>query len=157
MTPDSFALVLTEVNKTAKAIDAVLISRETEIWYAVRDALAITVGVPFELIHSDMSLVEDLGLDSLGFGELFSRLDEHFMITMRLDRLHDLAVRLANTSEDGRLTTEALSALRLLLADFTHGRSLEGSLVSDIPDFLTAGALKRLIAWELADSRRKGC
>lgn len=134
------------------AIDVHAVNR---LWYAKRDSwwqvvqstLAEVRHIPPEAVFEHLSLVEDLGIDSLDFLELGLKLEQRCRATLRLDYTQWL--RAAGYNTDDGMTIEVRNGLLELLPDLNRNQVTTLNNIDDITELLKAGTLVRLLCIDL--------
>jgi acyl carrier protein len=129
-----------------------------EIHVRVTKVLVQSLGVEEDDVRPSATLQGDLGAESIDFLDIMFRLEREFRIKIERDELFPDPISRDDEAfvQDGRLTDEGLTALRLRLpyADF---RDLEfDRQLNRIDDLFTVELLTSFIAWKLHGSGEAG-
>src|SRR5579883_1054045 len=121
----------------------------------VTTVLVQTLGVDEEDVTPAVSLLGDLGAESIDLLDIVFRLEREFSITIPRGELFIEPDSLGdeNYARDGRVTTEGLDALRARMpyADLS-GLERDRSL-NNVTDLFTVDLLVRYVAWKLENGR----
>jgi acyl carrier protein len=129
-----------------------------EIDAKVKKVLVQALGVEEDDVTPSATLQGDLGAESIDFLDIVFRLEREFAIKIERNDLFPDAIFPDDPAfvQDGRLTDEGLTALRLRMpyADF---RNLEfDRRLSRINDLFTVDLLSSYIMWKLGGSGASG-
>ncbi len=142
----------TQVQKIRDSVDAVLKTRQDEIFQAVRKCAADVLAVDAGKITKDASLIDDLGAESLDFLDLVFQLETEYNVKIPRDGIRVAAQEgLADGFEQGGvLTNEALERLRILMPEVDAARIAPGLRTHQLANLFTVETFVRLVAWRLA-------
>jgi len=113
---------------------------EAAVLDEVKKAVAATLSIDVERIESSNSLMKDLGAESLDFLDLNYRLERAFGIKMArhliVEHIEDLFGEGAALEENGKLTDQAVTLLKIRLGDDVPGLH-SGMDIDEVPQLLT--------------------
>jgi len=127
---------------------------EHEILERMKPLLVEVLGVAPEKIRPESVLVSELGAESIDLLDLSFRLEETFDVRIEANEIErETRRRLPGGvyEKDGRLTAEALAAIREAVPELDAGKLTEGLRKMDLPSLLTVQFFVRLVARKLAE------
>ena len=127
---------------------------EHEILERMKPLLVEVLGVAPEKIRPESVLVSELGAESIDLLDLSFRLEETFDVRIEANEIErETRRRLPGGvyEKDGRLTAEALAAIREAVPELVAGKLTEGLRKMDLPSLLTVQFFVRLVARKLAE------
>ena len=118
----------------------------------VRAIVAEALFVSPEDVQPDMSLMRDLGAESIDFLDILFRLEKEFGVSLTKNDIERRAKGSLADSEfaiDGRLTVEALSRLATIMPEVDREALRPGLQVRDIPSLFNVKTFARLVEQQL--------
>ena len=142
-----------DIHEIRHKIDTILATRYEELSSLVVRCVADVLKVTAADVKPHLSLVADLGLESLDYIELTFRLERACNIDLsRDDILNAVRMGLPNRGErDGWLAPDALERLLLLMPDLATSRRVDNIKAAGIEELFTVETYIRLVAWKLAE------
>ena len=108
---------------------------ETEIFQKVQECLSGALGIESDEIHSDSSLVRDLGAESIDFIDIIFRLEKAFDLKIPSGELFPASLLNENgLVQEGRLTPEGLKVLRIKMPYLDLGEFKKDPQVSKLAE-----------------------
>ena len=129
---------------------------EHEILERMTPLLVEVLGVAPEKIRPESVLVADLGAESIDLLDLSFRLEEAFEVRLEANEIErEVRGRLPGGvyEKDGRLTAEALAAIRAGWPELDGSQLTLGLRKMDLPALLTVRFFVRLVARKLAEKK----
>ena len=143
-----------QVHQVRDRIDHLLVTKRDELCEHVRNTVAEVLAIDPGKVTPGLSLIDDLGAESIDFLDLVFRLETEYGVKIPRDGIRLVAQDgLAGGFErSGVLTAEALERLRVLMPEVPAERLAPGLRSNEIPNLFTVETFVRLVAWRLAET-----
>jgi acyl carrier protein len=141
------------VREIRDRVDRLLATRHDEVYGKVRECIAESLGIDAARVAPHVSLVDELGAESLDFLDLVFRLETEYRVKIPRDGIlvtarEGLAGRF---DRGGVLSSDALERLRVLMPEVQRDRFAPGLRIHEVPNLFTPETFVRLVAWRLAE------